>query len=67
MERLGATGLADDNLRGRVADGAFVWHAERTDALGNLDDFGDDFVGLDDAELGTRTTDAQTFALTDIA
>ena len=24
MERLGAAGLADDNLRGRVADGTFV-------------------------------------------
>ena len=55
MERLGPTGLADDNLRGRVADGAFVWHAECADALGNLDDLGDDLVGLDDAELGART------------
>ena len=67
MERLGAAGLADDNLRGRVADGTFVWHTERADALGDLDDLGDNLVGLDDAELGARTTDAQTFALADVA
>ena len=58
MERLGAAGLADDNLRGRVADGTFVWHSERTNALVNFNDLGDDLVGLDN--------DAQTLALADI-
>ena len=50
-----------------MTDRAFVRHAERASALGDLDDLGDNLVGLDNANLRTRSTNAQALALADVA
>ena len=67
MQGLGATGLAGSYHGGGVADGALAWNGERSDALRDLDDLGDNLVGLDDAETCSRTADAQSLALADVA
>ena len=49
-----------------MTDGAIGRNVERADTLGNGNDLGNDFVGLDDADLRTFTSNAQTFAFADI-
>ena len=65
-QRLRTAGLADGNLCGGVADGTFVGHRERADRLLDSNDFRDDFVGLDDADLRAWSAYAQSFAFADV-
>ena len=66
VERLGATDFADGNLGRCMTDRTVVRNGERASASSDGNDFGDNLVGLDNAELGARTANAQTLALTDV-
>ena len=50
-----------------MTDGTLIRHGKRAYTGIDLDDLGDNLVGLDDADLCTRAADAQTLALADIA
>ena len=66
MERLGTTGLAGlDNSRG-MTDGTTVWYDKCAYRINYLDDFWNNLVGLDDADTGTSSPDAQALTLTDV-
>ena len=67
VQRLGATDVTNLDDSRSVTDGALIGNGERSDTLCDLDDLGDNLVGLDDTETSTRGSDAQTFALADVA
>ena len=67
MQRASAALLTRHNLCGVMAHGTLFRNMQGADSLDDIDDFWNDFVRLDDRKFCASITDAQSFALADVA